>query len=102
MRTEAPIYYEGKVYSCVYFNGPPANVIIESRDEVNWTVIDMFKKGIREQRIKRGSLKATIERRGKKGLGHYFGTYFKIEGETELGKLETGLLILDRINPKLN
>ena len=62
----------------------------------------MFKKGIREKKIKREDLKATIERRGKRGLGHYFGTYFKVEGECELGKLEAALLVLDRFEPELN
>ena len=101
MRAENTVYHEDEVWEYVYLDGQPG-ISNEGNAEIFWNVIDMYKKGSSKRNVKRSDVASTIRLVGRRGLENYFGTYFKVEGEFELGKLNLGILLLDRLRPELN
>ena len=101
MRVETKIAYEDEVWECVYLRGE-LRMGEETRDELLWNVVDMYKKGREKRKLDIDGFEGSLKEIGRRQLVSFSGTHYLIEGDFELGKLEIGVLLLDRFNPELN
>ena len=101
MRPETLVSYEDETWECIYVNGN-SKIEGETRRRILWNMIDMYKKGNTKRRIRAQTVEGIIELRGRKAHGSYSGTYFAMDGQFEAGRIDLGVLLLDRFNPELN
>lgn len=101
MRPETLVNYDDETWQYVYVNGD-SRIREGVRRRIMWNMIDMYKKGTSERRLKSQTMEGVIKIKGRRAHGDFSGTYFIMEGEFEKRRLNLGVLLLDKFDPTRN
>jgi hypothetical protein len=95
------IEHEGKLWNYVYVN---SNSLLtpSAREHFAWNVIDTYVREEETRNLKHDDYEGRLANKGRIAYGGLAGTLFDAIFETDRGKGEVSILVMNNFNPNLN